>query len=304
MLCKSPIIPPFNRSGGLPVPCGQCSPCRLNRRRVSTTRLMLEAGCHEHSSFVTLTYSDEYLPKDGTLVPSDLKKFTKKLQTYMARDNDIHIRYYAVGEYGDKSWRPHYHLIVFGLPPCLNEYRKKWLRKRKLPCDCDSCAFVHRIWGKGHIDVGNCTLHSAQYVAGYVTKKMTSTKDERLNGRYPEFSRWSNKPGLGLPALPYILEQFFNPFTGEILYEGDLPSVVRIGEKDMPLGRYLRNKLKDAIGADESTSWKEKMLSLQKDWADAGFQPVSFTEFLAEKAAAKINTLEIREFNHRLKRSL
>jgi len=34
---------------------------------------MLETHDHEHNTFATLTYDDDHLPADGSLVPRDLR---------------------------------------------------------------------------------------------------------------------------------------------------------------------------------------------------------------------------------------
>lgn len=73
MLCKNPYM-----KGVLAFGCGQCNPCRINRRRLWTHRIMLESLKHGDSSFVTLTY--ETLPSDGSLVPKDLQNFMKYLR--------------------------------------------------------------------------------------------------------------------------------------------------------------------------------------------------------------------------------
>lgn len=44
------------------IPCGQCISCRLNKSRDWANRVMLEASEFKHNYFITLTYSDEYLP--------------------------------------------------------------------------------------------------------------------------------------------------------------------------------------------------------------------------------------------------
>ena len=97
---------------GLPlkIACGQCIGCRLERSRQWAVRCVHENKMHDVSSFVTLTYDNDYLPSGGTLVKRDLQLFMKRLR----RSRDEKIRFYACGEYGDATQRPHYHLLLFG----------------------------------------------------------------------------------------------------------------------------------------------------------------------------------------------
>ena len=46
----------------VPFGCGQCLPCRVNKRRLWTNRIMLESMCHDDNAFVTLTYNDDNIP--------------------------------------------------------------------------------------------------------------------------------------------------------------------------------------------------------------------------------------------------
>lgn len=228
MLCKKPFI-----QGSALFPCGQCLPCRLNRRRLWTHRLILESLKHENSIFVTLTYNPESLPEAGTLVPLHLQLFLKRLRTAISPQK---IRFYAVGEYGELSGRPHYHLALFGIGPEFTDV-------------------ISRCWPFGSIDVGSLTLESAQYIAGYVVKKMTSTDDPRLEGRHPEFSRMSLKPGIGAIAMPELID-FLSSDMGRTLIDqsGDVPTALRHGGKMLPLGRYLRRKLREALKIPEKGS--------------------------------------------------
>ena len=67
------------------------------------------------SIFVTLTYDDNQVPMndnaDLILYKPDLQNFLKRLRK---RKDGERIRYFAVGEYGTQSGRPHYHLCLFG----------------------------------------------------------------------------------------------------------------------------------------------------------------------------------------------
>lgn len=106
---------------------------------------------------------------------------------------------------------------------------------------------MHRTWTFGQVYGGSLETESAQYIAGYVTKKMTKPDDMRLHGRFPEFSRMSNRPGIGADAMhdvaSVLLQHNFN--------EADVPAALRHGSRLLPLGRYLRRKLRAYIGREE-----------------------------------------------------
>lgn len=124
---------------------------------------------------------------------------------------------------------------------------------------------VGEAWKHGDVDLGTLEAHSAQYVAGYVTKKLTGRDDERLDGRFPEFARMSLRPGIGHGVLQHVA----GVLVGHGLDESalDVPSVLRHGKKLMPLGRYLRRKLRVMIGRDEACP-QEVIDELQAEMRD------------------------------------
>lgn len=185
---------------------------------------MLEALDHGDNSFVTLTYSDEYLPKDGSLNPRDTQLWLKRFRKEIAPQK---VRYYLVGEYGDQTWRPHYHLALFGFP----------FQAEKI---------IRETWNMGHVLAGPLTTESAQYVCGYVTKKMVRFDDARLEGRHPEFCRMSLRPGIGAGAVHEIASELLK--FGLEDTQADVPSALRHGRRLLPLGRYLRRRLREAVG--------------------------------------------------------
>lgn len=233
MKCVDPYI-----SGKAALPCGKCMPCRFNRRRMWTHRLMLEALDHDDKSFITLTYAPEKCPVDGSLRPTDLQQFIKRLRWHCSSRK---LRYYAVGEYGDKSQRPHYHLAMFGFRSCDGRRRKK-----DGLCECPSCKIVAKCWEHGFFSVYPLEEGSIQYTCGYVVKKMTAKDDFRLNGRYPEFARMSLKPGIGANAM---CEMASAMIRADI--DGELPYSWRMNGKLRPFGRYLRNHLSKQLGQSD-----------------------------------------------------
>lgn len=181
---------------------------------------------HEHASFVTLTYNDERLPDGGTLVPRHLQLWLKRLR----KNAGIRIRYFGVGEYGDKSWRPHYHIALFGLGR-------------------GHADIINDAWHDGFTDTRDLSLDLAQYVAGYVVKKMTKADDPRLDpGIYPEFARMSLRPGIGFASMHDVAEALQNKHGWDhINANGDVPSVLQHAGRKLPLGRYLRTELRRAM---------------------------------------------------------
>jgi hypothetical protein len=271
-LCKNPYM-----VGPIPAPCGQCHPCTVNRKRLWQHRILLESYSHENTAFVTLTYDDENLvfqnEKTGefthpTLAPSHITNFLKRLRRAI---DPKRIRYYAVGEYGDRSWRPHYHLAIFGYEPCWYGQTRKDRHAQGKSC-CPPCDLLLKTWGKGGIDNASIEDASAGYIAGYVTKKLTKKDDPRLDGRLPEFSRMSRKPGIGALQIENIGDALFTEFGKDALTEhGDVPISLTHGNKSLPLGKYLRDKLRDEIGVNDATKEKAKeayQTELLAMWAD------------------------------------
>lgn len=268
MLCKSPVQ--FRKvSSEAAFPCGQCIACRINKRRIWSHRIMLEAMRHTSNSFITLTYDDDHLPKDEfyhpktgqvyapfSVNPEHHRLFFNSLRyhyhqhfprQYDADGNCINnLRFYMVGEYGDSTQRPHYHYALFGYPRCSDGART--IGRKFFPCRCPSCSLISKVWSKGNIFVGNLTLESANYIAGYVTKKLTNDKSQYnqdiLQGRHPEFSRMSRMPGIGLATV----DAMHNSLAGYDLEDYTIPRVLVHGSKSLPLGRYLSDKLHEKLG--------------------------------------------------------
>lgn len=159
----------FNETDGVGPPlslaCGQCQDCRLQRSADWATRITHEAQLHERNSFLTLTYSDEHLPADSGLSQRDFQLFMKRLRSEVGK-----VRYYACGEYGEQTFRPHYHLCLFG---------EDFSEDRELVSQNHQGDRVYKsdwldwIWKKGGCRIGNLTPQSAAYVARYVMKKAT-----------------------------------------------------------------------------------------------------------------------------------
>lgn len=254
---------------------------------------MLEASLYEHNAFVTLTYSAEHRPignLGGTLDPSDPQNWLKRLRNETA---PLRLRYYLVGEYGDQTRRPHYHAALFNFPSCSFGTTRNYRVQRVC---CDRCDLVSRTWGKGGILLGALTPESAQYIAGYVIKKMTDVRDPRLDGNYPEFARQSLRPGIGAGAMPAVATQI-DAFNLQYT-QADVPSALRHGNKLMPLGKYLRKRLRSELNLpDDYTRYqteksKQQMHAVYQ--ASIDNPEVSPKQALLEANQAKVDRIVAR----------
>lgn len=227
-------------------PCGQCLVCRSKRRREWTARIMLEAMLWSDTSFVTLTYRDDDLTQTPqgrfTLVKDDLQRFFKRL-----RKRGFRFRYFAVGEYGSITQRPHYHVIFFGLG--LLDGRA-----------------ISDAWKMGMVHVGTLSRGSAQYCSGYVSKKMTKSDDPRLGDRIPEFILTSRRPGLGVPALDLLREAYLTKQGSEVLADrGDIMPSIMMGDRTYPLSRLLKCVLRILLDLPEKQEDRKLSVRLVED---------------------------------------
>lgn len=196
----------FSRPAGLsqPVvlPCGQCIGCRLDKAREWALRCYHESTLYGENSFVTLTYSEENAPQDGSLVKADHQKFIKRLRkAYPAR----RIRYFLCGEYGEKHMRPHYHAILFNLD--FGDKEQCGTNKHGDPIYVSP--HLSSVWSLGHAWLGNVTIESAGYVARYCLKKANGVEafdryvtdfdpeTGEIEMLEPEYIAMSRRPGLG-----------------------------------------------------------------------------------------------------------
>lgn len=212
--CLHPIKIRTANGSSLVVPCGHCEACYNSKDYQNTLQCRLESQSHKYTYFVTLTYSNEYVPvaqifdidhvhylvdmtyrpsnynthqkeylqagcilsscyitedtkrtikkiqdktKLGGFIPylykPDIQNFIKRLRKQCNEKFKEQIRYYAVGEYGPRTFRPHYHLLL-------------WFESEQL--SQEFAQVVSSCWRLGRVDVQSSLGEAAAYVAGYV----------------------------------------------------------------------------------------------------------------------------------------
>lgn len=242
-------------------PCGKCLSCQKKVAFDWAKRLELEYQLYSDNEcwFLTFTYDDHFLPHTDdtyvpTLYPRDMEKFIDNF-----RKSNGPFRYFYCGEYGSRTMRPHYHMIIFGVKdiPDLKVYSKS---NGNVLYTSD---IINKKWRRGNVIIGNVSPASINYVASYVTKK----------GHYPDdpnivkpFRRMSRNPGIGAQKLlnKELLEY------GEHLYTSDGNTF------DIP--RYYAKKLCEEYPR-EFYLWKQRKEEVVRRLATAAKQSSGLSEF-------------------------
>lgn len=201
------LTPRFLHSQQMVVPCGKCAFCAATRRSDWATRLEYEARLHLDKKFVTLTYANPHLKwahGNPQLCKRDLQLWFKRVRKTGAR-----IRYYAVGEYGSTTFRPHYHVILFG-----NVSEK----------------VIRDAWPLGQVHIGTVTQASIMYCLGYIVNKSW----KHVHNRVPPFALMSRKPGLGHNYLSPAMREW---------HKSDRKNYVILDGVKRHLPRYYKTKL-------------------------------------------------------------
>lgn len=198
----------------IPVPCGKCPGCLARRVSGWSFRLLQEDKHSENSLFITLTYDTAHvhITRNGfmSLCKRDLQLFFKRLRKLHTGSNKSNIKYYAVGEYGGRTRRPHYHLILFNA-------------KTEL---------VQPAWSLGQVHYGQVSGASVGYTLKYMNKPRKNT--HRNDDREKEFSLMSK--GLGANYLSEKMVHWHKADLEQRMY-------CNIDGKKIAMPRYYKNKI-------------------------------------------------------------
>lgn len=218
--------------------CGGCIGCRLDKVLEWKVRMHCEALLHSDVLMAQLTYDDDHLPNDLSLNKVDYRLWLKRFRKFFGNKK---LRFYLGAEYGDVTFRPHYHAILFGVGlgdfPDVQHYKMsgdhKLYKSEKF----------NELWGHGFCNFGDAKAGAFSYAAGYVVKKRTSGDDARykrvdpLSGKswqvMPEFGAMSS--GLG--------REFFDQYRCDFERSGFL--VVDGVKAAIP--PYFKNKLRGSV---------------------------------------------------------
>lgn len=173
MKCPYPITirsPVGTSQSHMAVPCGKCGICLRNQVTMWKIRISEEVKLCIANSFVTLTYSDDFVPSDG-VNKVHIQLFLKKLRHL------VKFRYYLISEYGPKTFRPHYHMMLFGVD---NFTLPNMVEK------------LEKIWGMGFVTMTPVYPERINYICEYHVTRFNNPEGKNKN-----FKMLSTKPAIG-----------------------------------------------------------------------------------------------------------
>lgn len=264
MICYSPISirSPSGSSNKerYNVPCGKCYACKMNLRMSWTYRLYNELLVSKSAYFITLTYDPRYLPEYGSLNKYDLQGYLKKLRYYGK------FRYFAVGEYGERTFRPHFHVLLFNYQG----------QKEK----------ISYCWEKGFVSIGTVTQASIHYCTKDLMKGLSKKNSKIID----PFRLMSLKPAIGENQTKYLLnKKLSNNFM--VSFNGFKISIPRYyKEKIFNLKQKEQHAEEMRLYSDKK--FQESLEELKKKGITKPFDYI-------EKEREALNRIEVQKLKNR-----
>jgi hypothetical protein len=277
------------------IPCGKCVGCRLEYSRQWANRCMLELQYHDSAYFCTFTYDDDHVPRTYypdpetgeafpamTLQKRDFQLLMKRIRKHFPDDQ---IRFFACGEYGSQTFRPHYHAIIFGLHLSdLIPYKK--VREGGEFYTYYNSPSLQECWPYGFVVVGEVTWESCAYTARYVMKKLKGKEAVfyETHNIQPEFTLMSRKPG--------IAREYYDTHPDLFDYDKINISTPKGGKSFRP-PRYFE-KLFEVDQPLRSAELKEikKRMAIESQKAKLTRTSLTGDELLEVEEAAQVNKLK------------
>lgn len=325
----------FDTSAELPVlvPCGKCVNCRANHAGEFAVRCYLEGLMtpdDRENLFLTFTYDDYKVPFkviDGhtyyNLCYEDVRRwihdFRKEVDKLIADGlaspitwiddrgsvrSGSGVRYMFCGEYGEKRQRPHYHMILFGVPKVLLSesvpfshrngcayYRNEFFENLWINHDdydyFKSEPFYKRanddeISGElveyflpdfisrrrsrlGNIIIGKAEFGSCFYTAGYTLKKAYEFYD-LPEGLLEPAPAYSTRPGLGYTYFTDVYLPEVKRRCAEGIFE--LPDILLPNGCYVPCPSYFIRKMELTIPEFYDKIKVYRYLNSFYEWSD------------------------------------
>lgn len=290
LYCEHPFIVKSDDGKMYEVGCGHCPACLKTKRGSWTQRLTAEWVHSVCTKFVTLTYDDASLIGVKTELNKDVEVSSKvtfidetpyfgvskrDCQLFFKRLRKQftevlgHFKYWLVSEFGDKTGRPHYHVLMF-----FDRYIS----------DAELSSMILKTWRYGTIiDVQDLKSSGGiHYLTDYLYKQldqdyaedkmyeyylahrddMSSVLDyqDEMRSRPKTFMLSSRRPAIGMSYLKsdktvvYHRKSLLNCYL-------NLPNV----PQNIPLCGYLRKKIYTKEECEKITDTMLKQEGIAKD---------------------------------------
>lgn len=147
--------------------------------------------------------------RSSYLLYSDIQKFLKRLRkNYILHlGYEEKLRYFVVGEYGHKSLRAHWHILLF-----VKSRDEKFFNREN----------IHKIWTFGRVDVDLSKGGCANYCASYISSSLSLPSLYKIIKK-SSFSRHSIKLGYS-----YLCKYYYSEIIDKISFSSDFNGELKI----------------------------------------------------------------------------
>lgn len=172
-----------------------------------------------------VNYRINYKGRYPYLCKRELQLFMKRLRKYLEKYEGQKIRFFATGEYGPTSFRPHFHIILYIFDTSLllpsshtlgeypyiywSKYQRAHCRKGTLLSRLEY--YIRESWKFGGVDAqcieqGSCS----SYVAGYVNSSVPLPDCLKVDAvkSFSQHSRFLGRKIFGQELIPLLMQKF------------------------------------------------------------------------------------------------
>lgn len=194
-MCTNPIKIIKKDGDEVYVKCGKCATCKRERSQEWAIKLINESKYHQKASFITLTFDNKILLEGNKYganasfiyhIENSKEYFKKFIKRLRKKFKNKRLIYYHVGEYGEKTHRPHHHLILFG--ENFEQDRKEYLLSKTGHIQYFSKT-LYELWACGNCTIQDVNPNNIIYISQYALKKEKQNEDKR----YRAIQSFSNR---------------------------------------------------------------------------------------------------------------
>lgn len=172
-----------------------------------------------------VNYRINYHGRFPYLCKRDLQLFMKRLRKYLSKYEGQTVRFFATGEYGPKSFRPHFHILLYIYDSSLllpsshtlgkypyaywSKYQKSYCGKGTLLSRLEY--YIRESWSLGGVDAQSIEQGScSSYVAGYVNSSVPLPSCLKVDAvkSFSQHSRFLGRKIFGAELIPLLKQQF------------------------------------------------------------------------------------------------